>query len=301
MIPTNFKPLLAATCEDVSSIHYPVYVPPKLDGIRCVIFGGVAYSRSMKPIRNTFVQSWVARNADFLEAMDGELIVGEPTAENVFQVTSSGVMSKDGEPDFGFYVFDVVSELPYHERLLFIARKLNTILPDHKDDLRLCFVESELVNNQEELMVKEKEALESGYEGIMVRSPFGKYKMGRSTVKEGILLKVKRFVDTECKIIGFKEKMHNTNEATLDNLGHTERSSAKEGLVPANTLGALIVEYDGQELGVGSGFDDATRKYIWENRDTYLGKLAKIKYFPIGIKELPRFPVYIGIRSEDDL
>lgn len=295
--PDNFKPLLAQTCEDASTISYPVYASPKLDGIRCVIFGGVAYSRSMKPIRNKYVQSWVAENAETLEGLDGELIVGSPTAPDVFQVTSSGVMSTDGEPDFKFWVFDHVSDQDYSKRL---SEVLNRSV-FNPCSFRLVCVPSHHVSSEEELNAVEEVALFSGYEGIMVRAIDGRYKMGRSTVKEGILLKVKRFVDTECEIIGFNEKMHNTNEATKDNLGHTERSSAKEGLVPAGTLGSLVVNYQGQELGVGTGFDDKTRQEIWNNRDKYLGKLVKIKYFPIGIKDLPRFPVFVGVRDKDDL
>lgn len=294
MKPDNFKPMLAATCTDTSKIKYPVLGSVKLDGIRATIFDGVAYSRSLKPIRNAFIQCWAALNADILEGLDGEFIVGAPNAEDVFQVTTSGVMSGDGEPNFTFYVFDLVKENAGFQNRIFEAfmRKVD----------RVQIVNQFEISNEEELLKYEKQFLEDGFEGLMVKDPKGLYKFGRSTEKSGQLLKVKRFVDAEFKIVGFEEKMHNTNEAKVDALGHTERSTSKEGLVPANTLGALIVENeDGQKFGVGSGFDDATRKLIWINKEDYLGKYAKVKYFPVGIKDLPRFPVYLGIRCEDDM
>jgi DNA ligase-1 len=137
----------------------------------------------------------------------------------------------------------------------------------------------------------------------MLRDPNGRYKFGRSTAKEGILLKVKRFSDAEAVIVGFEERMHNGNPATTDALGHTERSSHKENLTGRGDLGALVVKCElfESEFNIGTGFDDATRKEIWDNRETYLGKVVKFKYQTAGMKDVPRFPVYVGLRHENDL
>jgi len=56
---STFKPLLAHTIEGTSTIKYPCIVSPKLDGIRCIIINGVAMSRSLKPIRNEYVQKCI--------------------------------------------------------------------------------------------------------------------------------------------------------------------------------------------------------------------------------------------------
>ena len=141
-----------------------------------------------------------------------------------------------------------------------------------------------------------------GYEGVMLRKPDGKYKFGRSTAREFILMKLKRFSDAEYKVIGFQERMHNANEATINELGHTERSAHMENMVPRGDLGALVLEMsDGQIFNCGTGFDDKSRKEIWQNRDKYVGRWAKIKSFLIGVKDLPRFPVFISFRDEDDM
>ena len=42
-------------------------------------------------------------------------------------------------------------------------------------------------------------------------------------------------------------------------------------------------------------------KEIWNNREDYLGKLVKYKFMTTGIKDLPRHPVFVGFRSEDDM
>ena len=135
----------------------------------------------------------------------------------------------------------------------------------------------------------------------MLRRPDGLYKLGRSTLKEGILLKLKRFIDEEFEIVGFEERMHNGNEATRDELGHTKRSSHQENKTGRGDLGALTLKFGEATFNCGTGFDDALRAEIWANRDSYLGKFAKVKHFAIGAKDLPRFPVYLGMRDEKDM
>jgi DNA ligase-1 len=92
----------------------------------------------------------------------------------------------------------------------------------------------------------------------------------------------------------------------LNNLGYSERTSHKENLVPMNTLGALTASGkfgDGAKykIRIGTGFSSELRKEIWENREKYLGKLVKFKYFPGGVKEAPRFPVFLGFREQFDI
>ncbi|HQG29101.1 MAG TPA: ATP-dependent DNA ligase, partial [Candidatus Ozemobacteraceae bacterium] len=99
-----------------------------------------------------------------------------------------------------------------------------------------------------------------------------------------------------------EERMHNANEATVNALGHTERSSHKENKSGRGDLGALILTTeDGLEFNCGTGFDNATRREIWDNRDQYMGQFAKIKSFLIGVKDKPRFPVFLGFRDASDM
>jgi DNA ligase-1 len=71
---------------------------------------------------------------------------------------------------------------------------------------------------------------------------------------------------------------------------------------PVGTAGTLIVkDADGRSFGVGSGLNDQQRQEIWDNKDQYLGKLVKYKYFSHGVKDLPRHPVFQGFRDPDDM
>lgn len=288
------KPMLA-TATDGTNLNYPLLASPKLDGIRCLIKDGVAVSRSLKPIPNKHVQHLFGRPE--FNGLDGELIVGEVAAPNVFQATTSGVMSIEGEPDVFFYVFDDYScpTLKFKSRLLSVAGRVKK--------LRVIPVGHTIVENEEELLNCEASYLAQGFEGLMVRDPDGQYKHGRSTLRQSWLLKLKRFEDSEAMIMGSKELMHNSNEAKINVLGHQERSHQKAGLQGKNMLGALSVKdiKTGVTFDLGTGFTEVQRKEFWVNRKQLLGKLIKYKYQPVGVKEKPRFPVFLGFRAKHDL
>ena len=297
---TNLKPMLAETVKDTSKLSYPVIASPKLDGIRCLIKDGVALSRSLKPIPNKSVQEWANLHRDALQGFDGELIVGDH-GPSVFNRTTRGVMSEDGDPAFVFWCFDRWDQanLPYRERM----HKVREVYIGTRCPGRFKLIPSKLCNNPAELLEFEEDCLDRGFEGAMVRKPDAPYKYGRSTLKEGYLLKVKRFTDAEAKIIGFEERMHNENEATKDALGHTERSTHKAGMKPAGDLGAFIVRDLRTEMSfnIGTGFTAEQRKTYWSTRNKLMNKIVKYKHFEQGAVDLPRFPVFIGFRDPEDM
>lgn len=301
----NFAPMLAER-KSVHDWHdkvtFPVYVSPKLDGIRCSILNGQAVSRSLKSFPNKHISSILSDSR--LSGLDGELIVGEATAEDVFSRTQSVVMSKTSEPcDFAYIVFDDFTQpaRSYHSRLVDLEDKVSelrmtTMLP-------IFIAQVRRADNWAEVVEYETRILEQGYEGVILRAPSAPYKFGRSTAKEQGMLKLKRFTDSEAKIVGFEELMRNANEAYENELGFTKRSSAKEGLVPGNTLGAFIVESDMGKFNIGmfKGLTSADKQKIWNERESFLGKFVKFSYFPVGVKDLPRHPKFIGFRDHIDM
>lgn len=280
--------MLASPIE-LDNIKYPVYCSPKYDGIRCVIREGIALSRKLKQIPNVYISEMLKKCPDNL---DGEIII--PHAN--FNKIQSAVMSEDGEPDnFEFHVFDVISSKPYLERMetlkaMELPKFCKKVLP-HKFD------------TEDDMLEYERECVDDyEFEGIMIRSPNGPYKFGRSTAKQGYLLKLKRFTDAEATIVGFEEMMHNENEKTTDELGHSKRSHKKAGMVPAGVLGSFTVKMaDGKQFKVSTGMTAEDRAHYWENRDSMLGQLVKYKFQEAGAKDLPRFPVFLGIRHPDDM
>lgn len=295
MIPSGFKPLLAVEHSKVKTQPASIHMSEKLDGIRCIIFGGVPYSRSLKPIPNRFIQAYVKEHADMLEGVDCEIIVGDKNAPDVFNKSTSGCMSFEGEPDFTLWAFD-----QYHPSAKWWDRYnslLDTELPE-----RVSILKHHYAKNQEVIDEFEKECLARGAEGIMLRDTYGTYKHGRSGIKTPEIQKVKRFVDNEFEIVGWEPKYQNTNEPKINELGLQERSTEKAGMVAIDTMGALIlVANDGTQFSCGSGFTDAIREELWNDRENLVGKLAKVKYFDVGTGYVvPRFPIFLGIRSPLD-
>ncbi len=288
------KPMLAApiTTQDLT---YPLLVSPKLDGIRALVLDGQVVSRSLKLIPNQHVQQLFGRPE--LNGLDGELIVGKPTAPDVFQQTTSGVMSIEGAPAVCFHVFDDFSEpeAPFMTRLGMAQARAAK--------LRLTYVKHELVTSTAQLEQQEARYLKLGYEGLMARAPSGLYKYGRSTLRQGWLLKLKRFHDAEAEVLGVKELLHNANAAQTNALGYQERSHRKAGKVRTGLLGALVVRdcVSGIEFDLGTGFSQTDRQILWTRRAQLVGGVVKYKSQLVGKKEKPRFPVFLGFRDRRDL
>ena len=303
---TAVKPMLAkAAPEDLSVLTYPLLVQPKFDGIRALIVDGVVQSRSGKPIPNKDIQARYGRPE--YNGLDGELLVGDPRDANAMQNTSTIVMAPDKDASgCVFYVFDLWDEpgARYVSRLRALAGTLEELDPRH-----FARVRSEAAFAPGDVEKWESHFVAEGYEGAILRTD-EPYKHGRSGSK-GPLLKLKRFIDFEAVVIGVEERMHNQNERKRDAFGRTDRSTAKAGLVPAGDLGKLVCRalngpHEGQEFGCGTGFTADQRKTLWDLYLTTggappLGRIAKIKSFPVGVKEAPRFPVFLGFRDPADM
>ncbi len=303
----SFKPMLASPA-DFKILQYPLFASPKLDGIRAVVLNSRLVSRKLLDIPNKHIFSQLSR-AEF-NGLDGELIVGSPTADDVYRVTNSAVMGHGGTPDATFYIFDwhdmaerystrldalrrQVDEWKHDDLVRNMARRLNG-----EGQINIVVHEHVHINDEDALLEYEAKQIALGYEGLILRSGLGVYKHGRSTAREQYMLKVKRFKDSEAIVLGIVEEMHNGNEAETDNLGRTKRSKAKAGLTGKGTMGALAVRdiTSGVEFEIGTGFTAADRA-----RMDWVGKIVKYKHFPVGVKDKPRHPVYLGERHVADM
>ena len=288
---SNFKPMLADNVN-LETLKYPVIASPKLDGVRALFISGQLRTRSLKPIPNKEIQ----RVFRYDQNLDGELIVGDPTGKTVFRDTMKVVSAFDAPiQDVRFHVFDLIYSGEFIQRL----KTAHALIEGHALFVPVPHME---VTCEAELLRYEDACLQVGYEGVMLRDPKGYYKYGRSTTREGTLLKMKRKSQSEAVVVGFEEQMHNANEQTLDNLGLAERSSHQDNMFPMNTLGALVVKdvKTGVEFNVGTGFTFADRDEIWRHKDKYLGSIISYEYLPYGVKDKPRHPVWLGWRMGED-
>ena len=298
----NFKPMLAGKAPALEDLRYPVFSSPKLDGVRAIVRSGRVLSRNLLEIPCPTVQELFGDPR--FNGFDGELIVGSPVAPDAFRRTSSLVMSHDPVDTrlapIVFHVFDDWShDGTFDERYEAVKKRISKSAKIFSVVPHARLANKHMVQTMEELYVGD------GYEGLMLRDPQGAYKFGRSTTKEGGLLKLKRFEDMEATIIGFKELKHNENEDRTGGLAK-RRSTKQAGKRGGQVLGAFQVRglsgpFQGVEFDVGTGLSAADRVAFWQAQGGLLGKILRCRYFPLGSKDKPRFPVFQGFRHKADL
>jgi len=234
-------------------------------------------------------------------------------------LTSSAMSTILGEPEMSWIVFDYITKetinLPYAARL----KKLTDYFDENSVSLiefRVSVIPSFIINNMEQLLSYENHCLTQGYEGLILRDIDGKYKQGRATAREGSLLRIKRFLETDAKILEVVEGTTNENEQLTNELGKSYRQSLSENLTPNGQVGSFSCEVledcidpvtkvkvlsAGSIVTVGAGSMPHTdREYYWTHRNSIIGNVIKFKHFPIGIKDKPRFPTFQGFRAKAD-
>lgn len=294
------KPMLAYNKPvDLAKLRYPLYSSPKLDGIRCIILNGVPVSRNLKPIPNLHVRKLLSQPS--LEGFDGELMVSGD-----FNSVQSAIMSVHGEPDFSYHVFDVVN---YPANFLARQSRLMERYDHLSEELQKItrVVQQTLVKDAEQINYLDSCYLSSGHEGSILRDQLASYKFGRSTLNEQGMIKLVQWHRAEAIVIGAEELQHNENEAELNELGYTKRSSRLEGQVGGDVLGALVCELlvtNGSsqarvQFKIGTGFTAEQRHNLWQN--SLVGKIVTFKYKELSKYGVPRHPVFVGFRAPGDM
>lgn len=297
---------VAITEADFDKLRFPLYGSPKIDGFRCVLTDEGPLSSRLARFPNDFINKNLAGVLPVDTLLDGELVVGKRRGEGVLGRTSSGLTSRSGEPDFTFWVFDTFQSGYCFGQRHALAKQI----VEELDHPRIKLLKHKILLDRDDLERYIQARIDRGYEGVMVRSIEGPYKEGKSTLREGYLLKIKPFDTCEGRIKGWYEEMENTNEAKREATGKLKRSSAKEGKKPKGRLGGFILDdlEDGVEVRVGGGFTAIQRQRLWQliQKDPkfFLGKLVRYQKQTVGQKDKPRHPgfkEFVDFRPEWDM
>lgn len=302
---TPSRPMKAEDWDE-SKQRYPVVAMPKIDGVRALNQKGALYGRSLKKHANLYTTALFSH--PWLDGFDGEMAAGSATHPRLVSLTSSALSTIKGEPAIHWHVFDLVTEetrgLGYLKRLELLNTKLTRGDMPPQFNGRISVVPHKVVLNFDELYAVKEAWLAEGYEGVILRDPEGAHKQGRSTVREGGFLRIKDFVPEEALVLSISEGVTNLNNAEIDELGYTSRSSHKENLVPNGKVGSMecVVLKTGRLVTVGPGkmpHDERAAHLL--NPSGLVGQVIKFMHFPQGVKNKPRFPTYDSIRAESDL
>ena len=294
----QLRAMLAAneelTIEDLNSLNYPVWVSYKFDGYRGRLLDDLV-SRSGKLIPNVYTRSYLTSKAGPCTALDGEL-----TLPGNFNSVQSAFSSVNGMPDFTYWVFDCSDypTYPYRKRYEFAKARVEDL-----NDPRIKTVPQFICSNAQEVLkiFEEVISIGEGFDGIIIRDPSAPYKFGRSTLKQGWMLKFKPWKDTEGIIEDFEPLYTNTNEQTLDERGYRTRSHSNEGMEAQEAIGAIWLDWNGKKVKVGGGKDMtlAWRNENWHKREELKGKKLTFKYLNLTPDGMPRHPIARGVRLED--
>ena len=268
----------------------------KYDGVRVVaiVKNGKAtlYSRNGKIFTNfPHIESALSKKEYNNYVFDGEVMSDD------FQALMKQVYRKSGAKTDDAYLalFDILPLKEFNDgksKLNSIERKekLNELAQTFEDAIKL--VDYEIVNfDTEEGQIKfsdmNKEALEKGFEGLMIKPNDNFYECKRSHA----WLKIKPFIEVTLKIIDIQEG-----------------SGKHEG-----KLGAFHVEGedDGKffSLSVGSGLTDDDRERFWAAKDKLVGRMVEIRADAITQSiegehfslRFPRFKNFRGFKEDEKI
>ena len=273
--PVNKKPI------DYSK---PVFVQPKLDGVRCVIqYEGkssvdprvVAYSRTGKQWKNIEhicmqLKPFFQKYPDVI--LDGELY-NHDFKDDFEQIISMVRKTKPTDEaraisaeNVQFHCYDIIDEkLPFDQRIEFVSQSLMLI------GSSICTVDTEMVEHDKHAQLAHKENLKDGYEGSIVRTNDA-YQCKRSHS----LRKIKDFHDAEATITGWVE-------------GKGKR---------IGTIGKFTaVDSEGNEFGMPVMDKFKILQANFETMKDWVGETATFTYFERTKANSYRHPLFKAIRD----
>ena len=284
---THFKPMLAHKFDNKRvDWSKPVFIQPKLDGIRCIMTADGCYSRNGKKFMN--VQHLYTKaikdlfKVNPLLVIDGELY-NHDLRDNFEKIVSLVRKQKPKPEDrkearklIQYHVYDFV--MAYKGKLDLIEsdmnryeKRMHQLVCSDMYGKHIRYVPSRGVHSLDKAKEIHNDFLEKGYEGSILRLD-GPYKCGRSYD----LMKFKDFSDTEAKIVDLVE-------------GKGKRRG---------TIGKFIaIDSDGVKFGmpVMDNFEYLQKNF--KKMQRYVGKIATFTYFERTKAGSYRHPLFKTIRN----
>ena len=275
----TLKPMLAHKFDD-NRVDWslPVYIQPKLDGVRCLFTKNGAYSRTGKQFKNLahielVLIPFFKQYPDVV--LDGELYNHE--LKHDFEKIISLVRKQKPTADdrleakelVQFHVYDYFDGVMYDSYKTRMHQLVNSAIYD----VQIKYVPAYLVDSYNYARKMHADFLKQGYEGSIIRLD-GLYKHGRSYD----LMKFKDFSDTEATIIGYET-------------GKGKRTG---------TLGKFIMlDDEGVQFGCppGKGYSYKDLANMLLNINDYIGQRATFTYFQRTQAGSYRHPLFKCIRN----
>lgn len=271
---------------DFSRCKWPMIIQPKLDGVRTLAHidfstETVTYF-SRKGLKFTSMshlddclKSVAIELADIIGEEKGVVLDGEVFG-NDFKQTISSARKKDGESaDTDFHLYDYIPADEFFTASFSESQENRTLhlkwAHVRSEAERVLIVPSDLVENEEEAKEKFAEHQANGLEGAILKDPAADYSFRRNFC----WMKMKSEDSEDLFVVGYEE------------------GTGKY----AGQLGALIVDFNGVHVRVGSGLTDKLREELWPIRDELVGRIVEVEYMEVTPDGSLRHPRFVAFRD----
>lgn len=261
-------PMLAHKFQDhTNKVDWPVFVQPKLNGMRMLFNGVEGWSRGNKEVIPEVIKHLNFDTAGFI--LDGELML---PGNQLLQESMKAI--KKYRPELSskllYHVYDIVdSDLPYIKRYQIIE----DICRNAPENIKI--VNTMRADNEAQVMAFHKQVVAEGFEGTMVRDPAALYEVGKRSYS---LLKLKDFQDAEYRITD-----------VIDGDGSDSGLAIFELETPT-----------GQKFNCRPEGSQENRAELYKSRKELVGLFLTVRFFELSKDGVPIFPVGVSIREWGD-
>lgn len=277
-----FLPMLAYELKDMKKLKFPVFVQPKMDGVRCLARWHGDHIQLLSRGGKPYSVEHIAKRLESI-LLPGTVFDGELYIHNVLRQDIQALVKKPRDEMYGdtgytssdleYWVYDCFSidalSRPFSDRL----EDLKNVLQYKDSTIRRVITQRS--TDVDDLIARHKMYVANGFEGTIIRLPDGPYELAN---RSRSLLKHKDFQDAEFEIVGFGEGV-----------------GKFEGCV----IWKCKTDSDGIFDVVPKGTLQQKKKWFLEAKK-HIGEKLTVKFQDLSSSGIPSFPVGIGFRLPED-
>jgi len=281
-IVDKLQPMLAKSVTKLKKEQFPVYVQPKLDGVRCLIRADgddvEMVSRSGKPIENCEHIRQQVKDMNLPPmVLDGELYIHGMGFQSLLKLVKK---YRPGESEnVEFHCYDSYCALTKDDNW---KNRHDITFLDFPEADKIKLVGEQTCFNEEEVQKAHESFIQQGYEGSIIRLTRGlkdKDLGYRTGARSAALLKKKDFLDAEYSVTGYTEGVGKFVGCIIYECETPE--GIKFNVVPKGTM--------------------EERQAWYQEADSHIGEKLTVRFFEKTDDGVPRFPVGVGLRWKDDI
>ena len=269
----NIKPMLALEYKGITK--YPVYIQPKLDGVRCLIYlnnNKVVFQSRQNTIYEPFEHlledvTNILKRMPLNTILDGELYTHNLGFEQIVSMVRKEKVRHSDILKLKYTMYDCFIK---DNKLLVYEDRLKLLQSAYNNEKTVELIETKKASNELTLINYLDYYCAQNYEGIMLRQN-GLYKQGGRSKD---LLKYKKFKDSEFEVVGH----------------HLSKMGIPTPIFECKTI-------DNKLFSVMMKEDFINKQKRLDNITQYYGKMLTVKYQELTNDSIPRFPVGICFRD----